>query len=106
MAWCLITQLDPLDKKAMVDILTKPKNALVKQYERLLSMDDVSLDFTDEALEYIAQTAVDKGIGARGLRSIIEKTMKDAMFRAPDMKDGGKVTISLGENGLELEECA
>ncbi len=103
----VIAQLDPLDKQAMVDILTKPRNALVKQYEKLLSMDNVSLNITDDALEYIAQTAVDKGIGARGLRSIIEKTMKEAMFRAPDMKEGSTATLSLGDGGLKLDmECA
>ncbi len=80
----VVVSLSPLTKDTLVDILTKPKNSLVKQYSKLLSMDGVELDFTKEALGYIAETAVKKGMGARGLRSIVEDVMTPAMFQAPE----------------------
>ncbi len=75
--------LDSLDEAALVRILKEPKNALVKQYQQLLNMDDVKLEFTDEALSFIAGEAIDRKTGARGLRSILEKIMNDIMFEIP-----------------------
>ena len=72
-----------MDKKALVDIVTKPKNALIKQYKKLLKMDNVDLDFENEALELIVDKAIERKTGARGLRSIIEEIMRDIMFEIP-----------------------
>ncbi len=75
--------LDSLDEKAMIRILTEPKNALVKQYQKLFEMDKVDLRFTQEALEAVAKEAITRKTGARGLRSIIEKALLDTMFEIP-----------------------
>ncbi len=79
----VITHLNPLTKDDLVRILTEPKNALVKQYKTLLQYDDVTLKFTDDALTEIANKAIERGIGARGLRSILEKVMQQVMFEVP-----------------------
>jgi ATP-dependent Clp protease ATP-binding subunit ClpX len=79
----VISCLNPLDQAALVEILTRPKNALVKQYQTLLSMEGVDLNFTEEALGAIAQKALEKKTGARGLRSIIENCMLDVMYDIP-----------------------
>lgn len=79
----VVSTLNALDEKALFDILTKPKNALVKQYQKLLEMDGVSLSFDDAALMAIAKKALKRNTGARGLRSIIENVMQDIMFEAP-----------------------
>ncbi len=79
----VITTLDSLDRDDLVRILTEPKNALVKQYQALLAYDDVKLEFDAKALEAIADKAIDMDIGARGLRSIMEKLMTSVMFEAP-----------------------
>ena len=78
-----IISLTPLDKEALIRILTEPKNALVKQYEKLLLMDGVKLTFTEEAFDTIAEEALKRQTGARGLRAILEKVMMDVMFEAP-----------------------
>lgn len=83
----VLVTLNPLDEEAMIHILTEPKNALVKQYQKMLSMDDVKLTFTDDALKAIAEEALRRKTGARGLRSIIERIMLDVMFDAPSRKD-------------------
>ena len=75
--------LEELDKDALVNILTKPKNALVKQYKKLLAMDGVELEFEPEAVEAIVDKAIERKTGARGLRSIIEEIMRDIMFDIP-----------------------
>lgn len=75
--------LEMLDREALVRILTEPKNSLVKQYQKLFELDDVRLEFEDEALEAIADKALDRKTGARGLRSIIEEVMMDLMYRVP-----------------------
>ena len=75
-------------------ILTEPKNAIVKQYKELLSMDGVELEFENEALKKIAELAIKRGTGARGLRSIIEKSMQKIMFDVPDMQDVEKVVVT------------
>lgn len=83
----VLVTLNPLDEEAMMHILTEPKNALVKQYQKMLGMDDVKLTFTDDALKAIAEEALRRKTGARGLRSIIERIMLDVMFDAPSRKD-------------------
>lgn len=79
----VLTYLHPLDKAALLDILTKPKNALIKQYERLFELDGVKLKIDEEVLEFIVDTAIEYHLGARGLRSICEAIMLDAMYDAP-----------------------
>lgn len=90
----VITTLNPLSEDDLLRILTEPKNALTKQYKELLLMDNVKLEFEDGALHKIAELAIKKQIGARGLRSIVEKTMQDVMFEIPDMTDAKKVVIT------------
>jgi ATP-dependent Clp protease ATP-binding subunit ClpX len=90
----VVATLHDLDKEALVDILTKPKNALVKQYQRLFEMENVDLVFTDEALEAIAEKAIARGAGARGLRSIMEHILLDPMFELPSYEDVEQVTIT------------
>ena len=79
----IVTTLEELDKDALINILTKPKNALVKQYKKLLAMDDVELAFEDDAIEAIVDKAIERKTGARGLRSIIEEIMRDIMYDIP-----------------------
>ena len=79
----IVTTLEELDKNALINILTKPKNALVKQYKKLLAMDDVELEFNDDAIEAIVDKAIERKTGARGLRSIIEEIMRDIMYDIP-----------------------
>lgn len=79
----IVTTLEELDKNALINILTKPKNALVKQYKKLLAMDGVELEFKPEAVEAIVEKAIERKTGARGLRSIIEEIMRDIMFDIP-----------------------
>lgn len=90
----VIVTLEELDKETLVRILTEPKNALVKQYVELFAMDGVELEFEDEALELIAQKAIDRKTGARGLRSIIEETMLDIMYEIPSRDDIEKCVIT------------
>ena len=100
----VITTLNPLSEDDLVKILTEPKNALVKQYQELLSMDGVNLIFEDAALKKIASLAHQKKVGARGLRSIIEKSMQKIMYSLPDMVDAKKVVIT--ENVIDGKEDA
>ena len=79
----IITQLEPLDREALANILTKPKNAILRQYERLLSLDGISLSIADDALGYIVDHAIELKLGARGLRAIMERIMRDAMYSLP-----------------------
>jgi len=79
----IVATLEELDKKALVDIVTKPKNALVKQYKKLFELDDVELEFEPEAIELIVDKAIERKTGARGLRSIIEDIMRNIMFEIP-----------------------
>ncbi|MCF7862366.1 ATP-dependent Clp protease ATP-binding subunit ClpX [Candidatus Woesearchaeota archaeon] len=88
------TALSELDKDALVKILTEPKNALVKQYQALFELEDVDLEFEDDALEAIAEIATKRQSGARGLRAIMENVMKDIMYNLPDMKDVNKCIIT------------
>ncbi|KZL93446.1 ATP-dependent Clp protease ATP-binding subunit ClpX [Clostridium magnum] len=90
----IVVTLDALDKKALISILKEPKNALVKQYKKLFEIDNVELEFTDEALEAIADEAMKRSTGARGLRAIIEDTMKDIMFDIPSREEIAKVIVN------------
>lgn len=90
----IVAALERLTKDDLVHILTEPKNALVKQYQRLLSFDDVALEFDFGALDAIAEKAIERKTGARGLRSIIEEVMMDVMFEVPSMDNVTKVVIT------------
>ena len=90
----IIALLDTLDEDALVHILTEPKNAIVRQFEKIFGYEDVVLEFTPEALQAIAQKAISRKTGARGLRSIVEQTLLDTMFVLPDQKDINKVTVT------------
>lgn len=90
----VIVGLDNLDADALVAILSKPKNSLVKQYEKLFELDGVKLSFTDDALREIAKLAIERNTGARGLRAVIEEIMTPIMFNIPSRKDVEKVTIT------------
>ena len=90
----VITALDELDEAALVKILTEPKNALVKQYEKLLSFDDVKLEVEPEALSAIAEKAIKQNTGARGLRSIMEDLLMDCMYHLPTYSNVGRVKLT------------
>ncbi|GEN45826.1 ATP-dependent protease ATP-binding subunit ClpX [Alkalibacillus haloalkaliphilus] len=98
----VIGSLTPLDEDALVEILTKPKNALSKQYEKLFDIDGVELELQDEALRAIANKAIERNTGARGLRSIIEGIMLDVMFELPSRDDIEKCIIT--KDTVELEK--
>ena len=90
----VVVTLNPLDEDALVQILKEPKNALVKQYQKLLEMDGVTLEFEEEALRYIAKRAIERKTGARGLRAILEKIMLNVMFDIPSRDDVEKCIIT------------
>ena len=90
----VIATLDDLDESALIRILTEPKNALVRQYQRLFEMEDVQLSFADEALLAISKKAIERKTGARGLRSIMEGILLDTMFELPSMRGVEEVVIS------------
>ena len=90
----VIATLEELDEHALVEILVKPKNALVKQYSALFEMEDVALTFADDALRAIAQRAVERKTGARGLRSILESILLDTMFELPGFEGIEEVAVS------------
>ena len=90
----VITTLESLDREQMVQILTEPKNALVKQYRKLMSYDNVDLEFDQEALEAVADKAVERGIGARGLRAVLEEVMNQVMYDVPSDPAIAKVRIT------------
>ena len=90
----VITYLHPLSKEAMLDILVKPKNAIIKQYKKLFAMDKVKLEIDKSVLEFIVDTALEYGLGARGLRSICEEVMVDAMYDIPPKGSTKKITIA------------
>lgn len=103
----VVTALDGLDEESLKRILTEPRNALVKQYQKILSLDGAELEFTDEAITEIARQAQKLKTGARGLRAVLEKLMLDIMFDIPSREDVRKVTITgaavRGESEPELE---
>jgi ATP-dependent Clp protease ATP-binding subunit ClpX len=90
----VLAPLDPLDQDALIRILTEPRNALVKQYQKYFEMEGAELEFTGSALREIARRAKEKDTGARGLRSIIEEIMTDPMFELPDIETKGKFTVT------------
>jgi ATP-dependent Clp protease ATP-binding subunit ClpX len=90
----VLAPLDPLDEDALVRILTEPRNALVRQYQKLFEMEGAELDFNTSALHLIAQKARERDTGARGLRSIVEEIMTDIMFELPELDPKGKYTVT------------
>jgi len=90
----VVATLEDLDEVALIDILTKPKNALVKQYERLFEMEDISLQFTEDALKAISERAIKRKTGARGLRSIMEGILLDPMFDLPGLESVEEIVIN------------
>ena len=97
----VLTHMDPLDAATLRAILTEPKNALVKQYEKLFEMDEVTLAFEEEALDYIVEKALEYKLGARGLRSLCEAILTDAMYELPSSTDKHlQVTKDYAENSL------
>ena len=100
----VLTYLNPLNKEALAKILTEPKNSIVKQYKKLLEMDGIELNFTDEALALIVDKAVEYKLGARGLRSIVESIMTDAMFELPS-KRVKKFTVTAEYAKSQLERA-
>ncbi|HSG34239.1 MAG TPA: ATP-dependent Clp protease ATP-binding subunit ClpX, partial [Sphingomonadaceae bacterium] len=89
----VIATLNDLDVAALVQILKEPKNALIKQYAKLFELEDVVLTFTDDALETIAEKAIDRKTGARGLRSIVEGILLDTMFDLPSMEGVTEIVV-------------
>jgi ATP-dependent Clp protease ATP-binding subunit ClpX len=103
----VLTYLNPLDRKALTRILTEPKNSIIKQYEKLFQMDGITLTFSDEALKVIVDKAVDYKLGARGLRSIVENIMMDAMFEVPSKRiKSFEVTAEYAQKQLEKSHIA
>ena len=92
----IITSLNNLNREALIEILTKPRNALLKQYTKLFKMDNVKLEIKDEAIEKIVNLALERKTGARGLRAIMEDVMMDAMFEVPSNKNITKCVITAG----------
>ena len=90
----VISILGGLDEDALVEILTQPKNALVKQYQKFFEMEDAELEFAPEALHALAKKAIARSAGARGLRAVLEDLMLDLMFDLPEAKDVEKYTIT------------
>ena len=90
----ILTSVENLDRSALMEILTVPKNALVKQYQKLFELDGVELEFSDEALEVVADLAIKRGTGARGLRAIMEETLLGVMYEIPSKPDVAKVIIT------------
>ncbi|HRQ88648.1 MAG TPA: AAA family ATPase, partial [Bacteroidia bacterium] len=89
----VVSTLRPLKREELIEVLTGPKNAMVKQYSKLLAMDGVSLDITEDGLEALAEEAMGRGTGARALRSIFEKLMLDVMFEAPNFESTTRVVV-------------
>ena len=103
----VLTYLNPLDRKALTRILTEPKNSIIKQYEKRFQMDGITLTFSDEALKVIVDKAVDYKLGARGLRSIVENIMMDAMFEVPSKRiKSFEVTAEYAQKQLDKSHIA
>ena len=90
----VFTSVTQLDREALVEVLTEPKNALVKQYQRLFEIDGVELELSPDALEEIADLALMRGTGARGLRAILEEVLLHVMYDVPSREDVAKVVIT------------
>ena len=103
----VLTYLNPLDRKALRAILTEPKNSIIKQYVKLFEMDGVKLSFEEAVYEYIVDKAIECKLGARGLRSIVETIMMDAMYKVPsEHKDALVVTLDYAKQELEKSNMA
>ncbi len=106
----VLVALDELDETAMLKILTEPKNAIVKQYQKIFDLDGVKLHFTDDALAAIAEKTIKQKTGARGLRAIIENSMMDVMYRVPSMENVEEVTVDrafiMGEGDIQIKNKA
>ena len=89
-----VATLKELDINALIKVMTEPKNALVKQYKKLFEFEDIKLKFTDTAVKMIAEKAIERKTGARGLRAVMEETMLDIMYELPSQKGVGEVVIS------------
>lgn len=101
----LVVPLQPLTQEDLVEILTKPRNAIVKQFRELLSMDGCDLHITDEALALIAKKALAKGTGARGLRQIMEKVLADVLFEMPDHSGAKTIVVAVNTvDGVDVAE--
>lgn len=92
----IAVSLDPLTRDDMVRILVEPKNSIIKQYQKLFELDQVELEFDEEAVEAVAEKTISRKTGARGLRSIMEETMMDLMFRIPSDSSIRSCTITRG----------
>ena len=90
----MVVSLESLDQSALINILSKPKNALIKQYSKLFEIDNVELEFTEEALKAVADEAIKRKTGARGLRAILEDILVDIMFEVPSDENVYKVIIT------------
>lgn len=106
----IVATVGNLDQRSLVKVLTEPKNSLVKQYQRLFEMDGVALEFDDDALEIIADLAIERSTGARGLRAIMEELLVPVMYDIPDLEDVGVVTVTAasvrGEEPPQMSEQA
>ena len=89
----IVSYLQPLDEEGLIRVLREPKNSLIKQYQALFQMENCELHFTDEALHFVARRALEKGVGARGLRGILEEVMLDIMYDLPEQEEGSVYTI-------------
>jgi len=99
----IVVGLNELDEKALVRIMKEPKNSLTKQYTTLLKLDNVELEFKEEAVEFVAQKAIKLNTGARGLRTIIESSMLDVMYKVPSDKTIKKIIVGVKDNKLDME---
>ena len=98
----VLTYLNPLDREALRRILVEPKNSIVKQFIKLFAMDHIALSFSEEALDYVVDKAVEYKLGARGLRSIVEAVIMDAMYDAPSRRiKKFEVTLDYARTQLE-----
>ena len=102
----VLTYMEPLDRNALRQILTEPKNAIIRQYKRLFELDEVRLEFDDEALDYIVDKAVEYKLGARGLRSICEAVMMDTMFEVPSDSECKEFNVTLDYAREKIERTA
>lgn len=100
----VLTYMQPLDRKALRQILTEPKNSIIRQYIKLFDMDGIKLEFKDQALEYIVDKAIEFNLGARGLRSICEAIMMDAMFELPAKNDKAELVVTKKYAAEKLEK--
>ena len=99
----IITSLSPLDKADLIKVLTEPKNAIVKQYQKLFEIENVELIFTDDALDLISEQALTYNTGARALRSIIEQSLIDVMYELPSFKNVLKCKVDVDDNGVNTK---